>query len=186
MLTHNFPSLFGAVNWLQLFTSTSRIYPITRWHSFTVSLSSCCCIFKYDSFSAFSWFMLLYRMPPPPHLPITAQSSHIHHLHHLISLSVAKESSATSIRTPWGGGETPFNQKKISLRVKVPKTLWRGENYHICCDKHFLYCIHVSLLIEIILYYTHTMTDGSWILMLLSCLQILSMTMFNIYYCLTS
>lgn len=77
MLTHNFPSLFGTVNWLQLFTSTSRIYPITRWHSFTVSLSSCCCIFKYDSFSAFSWFMLLYRMPPPPpphHCPVFAHS----------------------------------------------------------------------------------------------------------------
>lgn len=119
MLTHNFPSLFGAVNWLQLFTSTSRIYPITRWHSFTVSLSSCCCIFKYDSFSAFSWFMLLYRMPP--HLPITAQSSHIHHLHHLISLSVMKESSATSIRTPWGGGKRPSIKKKSPWESKCQR-----------------------------------------------------------------
>lgn len=184
MLTHNFPSLFGAVNWLQLFTSTSRIYPITRWHSFTVSLSSCCCIFKYDSFSAFSWFMLLYRMPPPPphHCPVFAHSPPSSSHQPLSNERVISHQYKDSM----GGGETPFNQKKISLRVKVPKTLWQGENYHICCDKHFLYCIQVSLLIEIILYYTHTMTDGSWILMLLSCLQILSMTMFNIYYCLTS
>lgn len=152
MLTHNFPSLFGAVNWLQLFKSTSRIYPITRWHSFTVSLSSCCCIFKYDSFSAFSWFMLLYRMPP--HLPITAQSSHIHHLHHLISLSVMKESSATSIRTPWGG-ERPSIKKNLPESQSAKDFMTRRELSHLLWQTFSLLHTGVSPDWNYTLLYTH-------------------------------
>lgn len=120
MLTHNFPSLFGAVNWLQLFTSTSRIYPITRWHSFTVSLSSCCCIFKYDSFSAFSWFMLLYRMPSPPpphHCPVFAHSPPSSSHQPLSRERVISHQYKDSM----GGGGTPFNQKKSPWESKCQR-----------------------------------------------------------------
>lgn len=125
MLTHNFPSLFGAVNWLQHFTSISHIHPIRRWHSSTVSLSSCCCLFKYDPFSAFSWFMLQFGVPPPPphHCPVFAHSppSSASSSHQPASLE-----RVISHRYLDSTGEDALRSENLPGELKRQR-LWRGS-----------------------------------------------------------
>ena len=79
------PSLSRAINYHQLFTSAGPIYPMAQRHTYIVSLSSCCCLFRYGYLSAFSSFMLLFCMAPlPPHYrPLFADSTASFHQPHL-------------------------------------------------------------------------------------------------------
>ena len=54
---------------LSLFTSANWVYPIAERHTFTFGLSPCCCLFEYNSLSAFSSLMLPSSNKPSP--PVT-------------------------------------------------------------------------------------------------------------------
>ena len=143
MLTYNCPSLSEAAN------SYQQLWSPAQPHTFTVSPSPRCCLFKYN---------FLLPLDPPRccfvhnlHLPITARALQIHAassalaFHQPICLRRVINRQHHRCLNSMGGFfllllRADVLQSQNLPVVYSPKTFWWDSLSHIiCCNKHLLY-----------------------------------------------
>lgn len=116
----------GSVNWYQL---------SIQWHTFTVSLLSCSCIFKYDCLPAFGLFVLLFCTP----FTSTSSPSLTRFINFIVSSAHLSQMShscspPTSVLIPWEYllAAAHASITKSHCRVLAPKTSWQEMiTYHL-------------------------------------------------------